>query len=75
MSTNFKQVHVYILQEVLIVWGEQDKIFPLKNTLELKELLGDKARLEVIKNTSHIPQTEGPNHFNDIAMKFLCGSL
>ncbi|KAF5177387.1 alpha/beta-Hydrolases superfamily protein [Thalictrum thalictroides] len=60
-------------QDVLIVWGDHDQIFPLKKAVELNELLGDKARLEVIKNTSHIPQAEDANKFNDIVIKFLSG--
>ncbi|KAF5198857.1 alpha/beta-Hydrolases superfamily protein [Thalictrum thalictroides] len=68
------EVHVSPLpQDVLIVWGDHDQIFPLKQAVELKELLGDKARLEVIKNTAHIPQVEDANKFNDIVIKFLAG--
>uniref|UniRef100_A0A2N9ET77 AB hydrolase-1 domain-containing protein n=1 Tax=Fagus sylvatica TaxID=28930 RepID=A0A2N9ET77_FAGSY len=61
-------------QEVLIVWGDHDQIFPLEMATELKELLGEKARLEVIKNTSHVPQTECPGQFNNIVKNFLIGS-
>ncbi|KAF3446118.1 hypothetical protein FNV43_RR11297 [Rhamnella rubrinervis] len=61
-------------QEVLILWGEHDQIFPLELATELNELLGDKARLEVMKNTSHVPQIENPPLFNDIVNKFLCES-
>ncbi|PIA27649.1 hypothetical protein AQUCO_07600069v1, partial [Aquilegia coerulea] len=57
-------------QEVLLVWGDSDQIFPFKKALELKELLGDKASLEVIKNTSHMPHGEDSKKFNDIVMKF-----
>lgn len=62
-------------QDVLIVWGDQDQIFPLKMATELKELLGKKARLEIIENTSHVPQIENPGLFNSIVKNFLCGSL
>ncbi|XP_057502786.1 uncharacterized protein LOC130786513 [Actinidia eriantha] len=61
-------------QEVLIVWGEHDQIFPLEKATELKELLGEKARLEVIKNTAHVPQIENPGRFNNIVYNFLCAS-
>ncbi|XP_059640218.1 uncharacterized protein LOC132282520 [Cornus florida] len=61
-------------QEVLIVWGDHDQIFLLEKATELKELLGEKARLEVIKNTSHVPQLEQARQFNNIVMNFLCGS-
>ncbi|CAA2961608.1 epoxide hydrolase 4-like [Olea europaea subsp. europaea] len=59
-------------QEVLVIWGERDKIFLLEKAHELKKLLGDKARLEVIKNTSHIPQLECAAKFNNIVKNFLC---
>ncbi|KAK9274315.1 hypothetical protein L1049_019129 [Liquidambar formosana] len=61
-------------QEVLLVWGDHDNIFPLKKATELKELLGEKARLEVMKNTSHVPQIEQPEQFNEIVKDFLCAS-
>ncbi|KAI3881714.1 hypothetical protein MKW92_031982 [Papaver armeniacum] len=58
-------------QQVLILWGEHDGIFPVEKAYELKELLGDKVTMEVIKKTSHEPQLENPKIFNDIVMKFL----
>ncbi|PIA27650.1 hypothetical protein AQUCO_07600070v1 [Aquilegia coerulea] len=68
-------LHVSPLQqEVLIIWGECDQIFPFKKAQELMKLLGDKARLEVIKNTSHMPHCEDIKKFNDIVMKFLTES-
>ncbi|XP_040997618.1 4,5:9,10-diseco-3-hydroxy-5,9,17-trioxoandrosta-1(10),2-diene-4-oate hydrolase-like [Juglans microcarpa x Juglans regia] len=63
-----------LLQEVLIVWGDCDKIFPLEMATELKVLLGGKTRLEVIKNTSHVPQIECPGQFNNVIRCFLTGS-
>ncbi|KAF3951709.1 hypothetical protein ACB098_01G090900 [Castanea mollissima] len=62
-------------QEVLIVWGDRDQIFPIEMATELKELLGEKARLEVIENTSHVPQIDCSGQFNNIVKKFLSGSL
>ncbi|KAF5468635.1 hypothetical protein F2P56_012775 [Juglans regia] len=63
-----------LLQEVLIVWGDCDKIFPSEMATELKVLLGGKTRLEVIKNTSHVPQIECPGQFNNVIRCFLTGS-
>ncbi|MCL7038072.1 hypothetical protein MKW94_013083 [Papaver nudicaule] len=60
-------------QEVLIVWGEDDPIFPLEKGYELKELIGDNVRIEVMPKTSHMPQIENPKVFNDIVKKFLLG--
>ncbi|KAG7545259.1 Alpha/Beta hydrolase fold [Arabidopsis suecica] len=61
-------------QEVLIVWGDKDQIFPVKMAYELKEILGEKAKLEIIDNTSHVPQIECAQEFNNIVLKFLKGS-
>ncbi|GLT25645.1 hypothetical protein SLA2020_007630 [Shorea laevis] len=61
-------------QDVLIVWGNQDQIFPLNMACELKELLGEKVRLKVLENTSHVPQIEDSRLFNNVVNKFLCGS-
>ncbi|KAL8501913.1 hypothetical protein ACS0TY_021146 [Phlomoides rotata] len=58
-------------QEVLIVWGENDQIFLLEKAVELKKLLGEKARLQVIKNASHVPQLEDAPQFNKIVNNFL----
>ncbi|GLT85618.1 hypothetical protein SLE2022_038040 [Rubroshorea leprosula] len=61
-------------QDVLIVWGNQDQIFPLNMAYELKELLGEKVRLKVLENTSHVPQIEDSRLFNNEVNKFFCGS-
>ncbi|MED6213290.1 hypothetical protein PIB30_117269 [Stylosanthes scabra] len=60
-------------QEVLIVWGEHDRIFPVQMARELKEIISDKARLEVIKDASHVPQIEKAAEFNNIILNFLKG--
>ncbi|OWM84089.1 hypothetical protein CDL15_Pgr009336 [Punica granatum] len=60
-------------QEVLLLWGEHDQLFPLEMATELKQLLGEKVKLEVMKNTSHVPQIEAPLRFNNIVKSFLCG--
>lgn len=60
-------------QEVLVVWGDHDQIFLLEKAYELKKCLGEKARLEIIKNTSHVPQLERAGQFNKIVNSFLRG--
>lgn len=64
---------VPLKQEVLVVWGDHDQIFLLEKAYELKKFLGEKARLEIIKNTSHVPQLERAGQFNKIVKSFLCG--
>ncbi|CAN8327168.1 unnamed protein product [Cochlearia groenlandica] len=61
-------------QEVLIVWGDKDQIFPVKMAYELKEILGEKTKLEIIKNTSHVPQIECAQEFNNIILRFFKGA-
>ncbi|XP_027356147.1 uncharacterized protein LOC113865647 [Abrus precatorius] len=58
-------------QEVLIVWGEQDRIFPVQLARELKEVISEKTRLELITEASHVPQLEKPGEFNNIVLNFL----
>ncbi|CAN1217138.1 2-hydroxymuconate semialdehyde hydrolase [Linum perenne] len=59
-------------QEVLIIWGEKDKIFPLKMAHELNGLIGKKnVKLEIMKKASHVPQIEYPAKFNAIVKTFL----
>ncbi|KAL1337705.1 uncharacterized protein LOC107470671 [Arachis duranensis] len=60
-------------QEVLIVWGEHDRIFPVQMARELREVIGKKASLEVIKDASHVPQIEKAAEFNNIILNFLKG--
>ncbi|XP_033140508.1 dihydrolipoyllysine-residue acetyltransferase component of acetoin cleaving system isoform X2 [Brassica rapa] len=58
-------------QDVMLIWGEHDQVFPLKMAHDLREMLGKKTKLKVIQKTSHIPQTEKPKEFNGTIMSFL----
>ncbi|KAL2346616.1 hypothetical protein Fmac_000616 [Flemingia macrophylla] len=60
-------------QEVLIIWGEEDGIFPVQLARELKRVISEKARLELIKEASHVPQIEKAGEFNNILLNFLKG--
>lgn len=61
-------------QDVLIVWGEHDSIFPLEKAFELQKKLGDNTKLEILKNTGHVPQLEVADEFNKILINFLLGN-
>ncbi|CAH9074418.1 unnamed protein product [Cuscuta europaea] len=66
---------VYPLQqEVLLIWGEHDQLFLLEKATHLKEVLGKKSRLNIMKKTSHIPQLEDASQFNNIVNHFLCAA-
>nr|BAJ91331.1 predicted protein [Hordeum vulgare subsp. vulgare] len=58
-------------QEVLIVWGEFDQIFPVAKAHKVKEKLGEKAKLRIIPNTGHLPHQEDSKLFNQILLDFL----
>ncbi|KAJ7549163.1 hypothetical protein O6H91_07G043000 [Diphasiastrum complanatum] len=49
-----------VQQEVLVVWGEQDKIFPKHFAKKFERDLPN-ARLELISDCGHFPHVEKPN--------------
>ncbi|OIT27194.1 PREDICTED: uncharacterized protein LOC109214270 isoform X1 [Nicotiana attenuata] len=69
-----------ITQPTLIVWGDQDKIFPLELGHRLKRFispnghLGENAQLVVIKNTGHAFLYEKPAKFHKPLKSFLLAS-
>lgn len=53
----------------LIVWGEDDKIIPLRSGEKLhQEILN--SRLVVLKECGHVPQEEKPEQFVEIVTEF-----
>lgn len=60
-----------ISQPTLIVWGDQDRIFPIELAGRLKRHLGDNAKLVVIKNTGHGFVHEKPKEFHTHLKAFL----
>jgi len=49
-----------ISQQTLIIWGEQDQVFPLELGLWLKRHLGDTSELVIVKNAGHAINREKP---------------
>uniref|UniRef100_A0ACD5WDF8 Uncharacterized protein n=1 Tax=Avena sativa TaxID=4498 RepID=A0ACD5WDF8_AVESA len=58
-------------QEVLIVWGEHDQLFPVEKAFVIQRSLDGRARVEIIKKTGHCPNIEDPARFNRILKDFL----
>lgn len=58
-------------QEVLLIWGEHDRIFPIEHAHKLQRHLGKRAQLAVVKNAAHVPQLEQPTEFNGLVKAFL----
>ena len=60
-------------KEVLIIWGENDKVFPLDQAALIKDYLGERAELVVLKDAGHVSQQEQPGKWNAQVVKFLLG--
>ncbi|TVU48212.1 hypothetical protein EJB05_07841 [Eragrostis curvula] len=60
-----------LAQEVLIIWGDHDQLFPVEKAYEVQRALNGTASLEIIKKTGHAPQLEDPARFNKIMRDFL----
>ena len=59
-----------ITQPVLIIWGEKDRVLPLKHAYFAKEKLRN-AELEVMEGCGHIPFFERSEEFNKAVLSFL----
>ncbi|KAL5228262.1 hypothetical protein ABZP36_016527 [Zizania latifolia] len=68
------QLNSPLPQEVLIIWGEFDQIFPVEKAYKVKEKLGEQAKVRVIPNTGHLAHQEDPKRFNDVLLEFLLPS-
>ncbi|PIA52120.1 hypothetical protein AQUCO_01000184v1 [Aquilegia coerulea] len=64
-----------IPQPTLIIWGDQDQIFPLELGYRLKSHLGENAELVVIKNAGHAVAMEKAKEFYKHLRTFLIDSL
>ena len=59
-----------ITQPVLIIWGEKDRVLPLKHAYFAKDKIPN-ARLEIFPACGHIPFFERPEEFNRLVLDFL----
>jgi len=59
-----------ITQPTLIIWGERDRVLPLKHAYRGKEKL-PQAELKIIEGCGHIPFFERPEEFNKLVLEFL----
>jgi len=58
-----------IKKETLIVWGEADKMVPLKHALIYKEKI-ENSRMEVFPKIGHSPHLEIPEKLAEVLIKF-----
>ena len=59
-----------ITQPTLIIWGEKDRVLPIKHAYHGKEKLPN-AKLKIIEGCGHIPFFERAEEFNHLALEFL----
>jgi len=59
---------------VLIIWGRQDKILPVRQARSALERL-PKARLNLLDECGHFPMLEHPHVFNALVREFLTPDL
>ncbi|XAR48553.1 Triacylglycerol lipase [Bertholletia excelsa] len=64
-----------ITQPTLIIWGDQDRVFPLELGYRLKRHLGESAQLQVIKDTGHALNVEKPKDLYKHIKAFLADPL
>lgn len=61
-----------IQTETLVISGDQDRVVPMRNSVNLAEKLSN-AKLEIVENGSHLFFIENATEFNRIIINFLHG--
>lgn len=68
---NFKELHGKIKANVLFLWGEDDKTFPIELGKEMTKQFNCRVRFETIKNASLLPHEEKPNEVVNAILEFI----
>lgn len=56
---------------VLLIWGSNDAVVPVRTGVMLQDHIGDNAQLEIVKNGAHMPNMAKKRKFDKIVKKFL----
>jgi pimeloyl-ACP methyl ester carboxylesterase len=59
-----------LVNPVLVAWGEQDDILPVRQAQIVKDKVPH-ARVEIFENCKHDPMVVDPQRFNQLIMEFL----
>ncbi|MCG8488908.1 MAG: alpha/beta hydrolase [Chromatiales bacterium] len=73
VQNDFSRIPETIHQPTLIVWGDQDKIAPVRTGYVLESLMPN-ARLELIPNGGHVAFIDQPKLFHDMLRPHLSQS-
>jgi len=60
----------FIKISTIIIWGEKDKIKPLKEAYLIKKKIKN-SKLEIIPNVGHNPHRESPEKLSEIIIQFI----
>lgn len=69
-SQKLEEVMPKITAPTLVVWGKEDKLFPVALAPYITSLIPG-ARSVVIENASHFPQVDQPDTFESVARDFV----
>lgn len=72
--TEIEAMLAQLRQPATIIWGERDRILPVRQALWLKERL-PQAEFHILPKVGHAPQEEAPALVNEIIIDFLIRSI
>ncbi|MBU0708421.1 alpha/beta hydrolase [Patescibacteria group bacterium] len=70
INRDLNEIYPQIKIPTLIIWGENDKVTPLKEGLKIQQLIPD-SQLKIIENAGHHVFLEKPEQFCKILLEFL----
>lgn len=60
-----------VTHDTLLIWGRQDRVFPLEIGRRLAADIGPRARLEIIDGAGHAPNLEHPRRVAELLVDFM----
>jgi pimeloyl-ACP methyl ester carboxylesterase len=67
---DFSEFLPFLNTKTLIIWGEKDKIVPLKYAYLIKERIPN-SELKILPKISHSPHLEAPEKLSGIILQFI----
>ncbi|XP_028763188.1 monoacylglycerol lipase ABHD6 [Neltuma alba] len=68
----FDSLLMYVcMKETLIIWGDKDRMFPIKQAYELQRHLEGRAKVQVMKDAGHALNFDSPLAMNNSIISFL----
>lgn len=67
----FKDTHQLIKADTLLIWGEDDKTFPVEKAKDMVGQFNGRCQLKVIKDACLLPHEEKSEEVNSLILNFL----